>query len=249
MPGTAEFQKIIDTDKENEGVQLPDNFADTFKDKASRQTIVDAAQDKFTNIDEANKTAIIDKAAAEIKSWTKKPEATDKDYNSKIAVLYLYTLLKDPTKDHTSNQKTVLKNYDSLKAETVTDVPVVTEAPATETTVPVITWSEVVTDLWNQNITLTEEEIMHYDTNSAYAAKLETLWTSRNNKKITLDDYQWTITSIDWHLIIAISLWSSVSIPIKEISQDKITLNWQGNGADRIIYNHWDYVDNIFPLQ
>ncbi|MEI6118020.1 MAG: hypothetical protein WCP92_01880 [bacterium] len=45
-----------------------------------------------------NKTAINDKAALEIQSWTKMPVAGEDGYNGKIAVLYLYTSLSDPTK-------------------------------------------------------------------------------------------------------------------------------------------------------
>ena len=124
--------------------------------------------------------------------------------------------------------------------ETLTKVMELTNSTNTTDKTPA---TEKITNLW-ENVTLTEDEIIHYDTNPEYSIKLEKLFTSRKDKTITLDDYQWTIKNIDWHLIIAMQWWISVSIPIKEISQDKITLNWQGEGPDRIIYNHWTYVNN-----
>lgn len=123
MWGTAEFQNLIDANTETKGLQLPDNFESKFGDKASRQKIVDAAMDKFTTIEPADKKAITDKAATEIKSWKEKPKAGDPDYSSKIAVLYLYTLLDDPTKSHTTNPEEVLKNYDTLKTAFVSTTP------------------------------------------------------------------------------------------------------------------------------
>ncbi len=96
---TTNLENVLDTAKETTGLQLPEKFEDTFKaSKENRLKLVSAAKDTFTDMTQENKTAINDKAALEIQSWTKMPVAGEDGYNGKIAVLYLYTSLSDPTK-------------------------------------------------------------------------------------------------------------------------------------------------------
>ncbi|MCX6824794.1 MAG: hypothetical protein NTY80_01090 [candidate division SR1 bacterium] len=71
---------------------LPDNFENKFTEKKDRQKIVDAAKDKFAGIEETAKTEITKKAEEEIKSWDDMPKSNE---SGKMAVLYLYTALKD----------------------------------------------------------------------------------------------------------------------------------------------------------
>ncbi|MEI6673067.1 MAG: hypothetical protein WCL02_07250 [bacterium] len=103
----------MDINKETTGLQLPDNFENTFKDQSNRQKIVDAAKDNFKDIQDTDKKAITDKTTTEIQSWGKMPNKGDKDYTAKIAVLYLHTALNDPSKKDPSPED-VKATYDAL---------------------------------------------------------------------------------------------------------------------------------------
>ena len=92
------------------------------------------------------------------------------------------------------------------------------------------------------NFTLKEEDLIHYESPD-YKNKIEKLWTSWNNKDITMGEYTWKITSIDGTLKIDTWWWNSVSSNIKEISNDKIILVAYWKNPERIIYNHGEYAD------
>ena len=96
-----------------------------------------AAKESFQDMEEANKTAITDKVATEIKSWTKFPEKSEWWYNAKIAVLYLYTSLTDPKKKNPSLDDVKIV-YDTLKTEVVAQTTGTTnvQAPGTDTKTP-----------------------------------------------------------------------------------------------------------------
>lgn len=125
------MEKALDADKKQDGLQLPEKFETTFKDFKNKSDLVKEAAIGFKGMDETNKTAIKDKAATEITWWTKMPVKWEKDYSQKIAVLYLYTALNDPTKIN-PDDKDVIATFTKLKAEATNTAPAAGEEVATE---------------------------------------------------------------------------------------------------------------------
>jgi hypothetical protein len=65
------LEQVLNVEKGKEGLQLPKNFEETFKNKENRALLVKAVNAKFENSEgiKQNKEAIIGACKTEINSW------------------------------------------------------------------------------------------------------------------------------------------------------------------------------------
>lgn len=113
------LEQVLDIDKGKEGLQLPKNFEDTFKNKENRALLVKAVNNRFENSDaiKQNKDAIIGACKTEINSWG---ETLPTDAG-KVAVLYLYNALNGKTL-YKEDVSTAFTDFKKAKTE-VASIP------------------------------------------------------------------------------------------------------------------------------
>lgn len=157
---TANLEKALDVDKETDLIQLSDTFEKTFESYTNRDILVKAAKENFATFDEATKEQLKNTSADEIASWGKYPETSDKWYNAKIWVLYLYTTLQqnktNATLVDTKNAYTDLITSIENKIEPMETLkPTTIEHPTISNVIPnnikTTTWTDIEKPIINQN--------------------------------------------------------------------------------------------------
>ena len=113
---TAELKNnVLDTAKEETGLQLPPKFEDKFTSIENKKKLVAAVKEGLDSLGN-DKDVIKNKVSEEIKTWETMPTTADTNYSAKIAVLYFYAALTDPNNKN-PDIGAVEKTYNAVKNE------------------------------------------------------------------------------------------------------------------------------------
>lgn len=222
---TTNLENVLDVDKLTDWFQVPDTFETNFQNANNRQILVNAAKENFVSFDEATKEQLKNTSADEIASWGKYPETSDKWYNAKVGVLYLYTSLSD------NNQNPSLADvkvyYDKLQTKNTQNQTTVNKSISES-------WSEI------KDVAIKQKEVVESE-------ELQNIKDAWNTKTINItlfrnpSDYTQGTTNFTWTIIIddvASNEGGSMYVKIKETW---VTLPISKITPEYMVWNDRDY--------